>query len=315
MTITDIRVRDVSIPRVYDTYCADPKQMQDDVDHTRSRYQIIELFTDTGQVGIGEVSDIARRMNPLPAADLQDLLSGCLHGGAIQNWRDLYRRADTALPTGWHPELRNLTLFGVEIALLDLVGKRYGVPVYELLGGRYHDHVVVSWVAFLRGDVPPEDELRALREEIEEKTGNGLRSFKLKVGEDHSRDLERVALVREIAGPDAYIKVDASGAWEEEESKQKVRDMAKAGADAGPCPYRIPHRHHRTCSGSRRRLLRRARTAPRRGRGERGGLPGRRCPAQPAAYPDRGDRRRSGTPGRRRLRHPVPLRKRSPETI
>ena len=100
MTITDIRVRDVSIPRVYDTYCADPKQMQDDVDHTRSRYQIIELFTDTGQVGIGEVSDIARRMNPLPAADLQDLLSGCLHGGAIQNWRDLYRRADTALPTG-----------------------------------------------------------------------------------------------------------------------------------------------------------------------------------------------------------------------
>ena len=183
MTITDVRVREVSIPRVYDTYCADPKLLQAAVDHSRSRYQIIELFTDDGRVGLGEVSDIANRMNPLSAADLRTLLADTLHGGDMLRWRNVYEDVAAALPAVWHPELRSLTLFGVEIALLDLVGKHYGVPMYELLGGRYHDHVDICWVAYLRGDVPLDEELRALREEITEKTGKGLKSFKLKVGE------------------------------------------------------------------------------------------------------------------------------------
>lgn len=236
MTITDVRVREVSIPRVYDTYCADPKQLQATVDHSRSRYQIIELFTDDGRVGLGEVSDIASRMNPLSADDLRALLADTLCGGDALRWRSVYEDVSTALPTTWHPELRNLTLFGVEIAFLDLVGKHYGVPVYELLGGRYHDHVDICWVAYLRGDVPLDEELHALREEITEKVSKGLRSFKLKVGEDHPRDLARVGLVREIAGPNAYIKVDASGAWEEDEAITKVNDMAQAGADACETP-------------------------------------------------------------------------------
>ncbi|MBT5873425.1 MAG: hypothetical protein HOH43_08400 [Candidatus Latescibacteria bacterium] len=236
MKITRIRVRDVAVPRVYETHCADPNQMQSDVDHPRSRYQIIELFTDAGLTGLGEVSDIARRMKALSAQGLQDLLSEIMIGGNLDRWRDLYGRVQAGLPDDWHPELRSLTLFGVEIALLDLVGRRYAVPVYELLGGRYHDCIQVSWVAFLRGDISAAEELERLRVEIMEKSGRGLRSFKLKVGEDHARDLERISLVRGLAGPEAYIKVDASGAWEEGESIDKVKDMAEAGADACETP-------------------------------------------------------------------------------
>ncbi len=236
MKITDVRVREVSVPRIYDTYTADPQNLQSDTDHGRSRYQIIELFTDAGMVGLGEVSDIAKRMAPLGAADLQALLKQELVGRDIDEWCALFDNVARALPQELHPELRGLTLFGVEIALFDLVGKRYGAPLYELLGGRQRPSAAVCWVAYLRGEVGVEEELDALGAEVEEKVGEGLRAFKLKVGEDHERDVPRVELVRRIAGPQAHVRVDASGAWEEDEAIEKIGDMARAGIDACETP-------------------------------------------------------------------------------
>ncbi|MXY48972.1 MAG: hypothetical protein F4Y38_06665 [Gemmatimonadetes bacterium] len=260
MRISDVRVRQVAVPRIYDTYCADPKQLKATIDHGRSTYQIIELTTSDGLTGIGEVSDIAPRMDAPSPATLQDLLSGVLvdtgvpggagvsagvlvdagvlAGGDVRAWRNLYDGVDEALPGDWYPELRQLMLFGVECALLDLVGKTHGLPLYELLGGRCRRAASVSWVAYLRGDATLEDELQALEREVADQVGSGMKAFKLKVGEDHERDLERVRLARKIAGTVAYIKVDASGFWEEDEALSRLRDMAEAGADACETPIR-----------------------------------------------------------------------------
>ncbi len=238
MRITEVRVRQVAVPRIYDTYCADPKHLKATINHGRTTYQIIELAADDGVTGIGEVSDIAPRMDAPSPASLQDLLAGVLAGCDMRNWPGLYDRTDEALPGDWYPELRQLILFGVESALLDLVGKAHGIALYELLGGRCRRAASVSWVAYLRGDAKLEDELQALEQEIVDQVGSGMQAFKLKVGEDHERDLERVRLARKIAGPGAYIKVDASGYWEESEALSRLRDMAEAGADACETPIR-----------------------------------------------------------------------------
>lgn len=236
MKITDVRVREVSVPRIYDTYSADRQNLQSDTDHGRSRYQIIELFTDAGLVGLGEVSDIAKRMAPLSAVGLQDLMKQEMVGRDVDEWGLLFAGVARALPAELHPELRGLTLFGVEIALLDLVGKRYGAPLYELLGGRQRQSAAVCWVAFLRGDIGAEEELEALGAEVEEKVAAGLRAFKLKVGEDHDRDIPRIELVRRIAGPEVHLRVDASGSWEEDEAIEKIGDMARVGINACETP-------------------------------------------------------------------------------
>ena len=236
MKITEVRVREVSIPRIYDTYCADPQDLQSDMDHGRSRYQVIELFTDAGQVGLGEVSDIAGRMAPLTAGELQALLEREAAGRSLDAWCAIFERIGRALPEGLHPELRGLTLFGVEIALLDLVGKKYGAPLYELLGGRQRERVEVCWVAFLRGEIALEEELAAFEAEIRDKLGEGLRAFKLKVGDDHRRDLARIDLFRRVAGSEVYLRVDASGAWDEQEAIAKIGDMARAGINACETP-------------------------------------------------------------------------------
>ncbi len=238
MRITEVRVRQVAVPRIYDTYCADPKHLKATINHGRSTYQIIELKTHDGLTGIGEVSDIAPRMDaPSPAA-LHDILCGVLIDGDLRAWRALYDGVDEALPKGWYPELRQLILFGVESALLDLIARAHNIPLFELLSGRCRQAASVSWVAYLRGDATLEDELQALEREVADQVGSGMKAFKLKVGEDHERDLERVRLARRIAGPGTYIKVDASGYWEEDEALSRLRDMAEAGADACETPIR-----------------------------------------------------------------------------
>ncbi len=238
MPITEVRVRQVAVPRIYDTYCADPKHLKATIDHGRSTYQIIELKTHDGLTGICEVSDIALRMDAPSPGSLQDIVSGVLEGGDPAAWRHLHDRAGEALPGDLYPELRQLILFGLESALLDLVGKAYGIPLYELLGGRCRRAAAVSWVAYLRGDAAIEDELQALELEMADQVGSGMKAFKLKVGEDHERDLARVRLARRIAGAGAYIKVDASGFWEEDEALSRLHDMAEAGADACETPIR-----------------------------------------------------------------------------
>ena len=58
MIITDIPYREFAIPWVNDTCWADPKQLQKAVDHSRSRYQIIELLTNKDRVGLAIHVDV-----------------------------------------------------------------------------------------------------------------------------------------------------------------------------------------------------------------------------------------------------------------
>ena len=241
MKISDVRIREVLIPRIYETYASDKLNLQDD-DHKRSHYQIIELFTDEGFVGLGEVSDIANRMNPLTAGELRDILNKTAVGFELEYWPLIYKKTAQELPKNIHPELKGLTLFGLEIALLDLVGKKYGAPLFELLGGQYRKSVEVCWVLYLRGDISIDEELNALGLEVKEKRKEGFSAFKMKVGDDHDRDMQRISKFRTICGPEVYLRVDASGNWEEKEAIEKINDMSKAGVNACESPLLVVNR-------------------------------------------------------------------------
>ena len=55
-------------------------------------------------------------------------------------------------------------------------------------------------------------------------------------------DIERVRLCRRLAGPSAYIKVDASGQWQEDEAVECIQALAAVGADAVETPLRAAAR-------------------------------------------------------------------------
>lgn len=94
----------------------------------------------------------------------------------------------------------------LDIACHDLVGKKFGLPVYEWIGGRYHDAFPVTHVLSI-GE--PEAMAREAKQQIEA----GYTSVKMKVGVDVASDVERVAAVRQAVGPGVPIRIDVNQGW------------------------------------------------------------------------------------------------------
>ena len=70
-----------------------------------------------------------------------------------------------------------------------------------------------------------DDKLRAL---CAEAIADGFRHVKIKVGADAADDRRRLAIVREVIGPDVKLMIDANQVWETDEAIARVRDLAFA---------------------------------------------------------------------------------------
>src|SRR5258707_13384154 len=107
---------------------------------------------------------------------------------------------------GTHPDLAKIYC-AVEIALYDLVGKALGVPVSELIGGRVRDRIRLYGSAGMY--MPPEayaEEAAAIKE-------MGFRAYKMRPALGPEKDLDTVRLMRQAAGPDFDLMVDAHTWW------------------------------------------------------------------------------------------------------
>jgi len=102
----------------------------------------------------------------------------------------------------------------IEMALLDIIGKAYNIPVFQLLSGLYRDEIPIQHSI---GLMPPED----AAQEAELVVAEGIRTIKLKIGVDSSRDLETVRQVRKAVGPDVQIRVDGNRGY------KSVREVIK----------------------------------------------------------------------------------------
>lgn len=96
----------------------------------------------------------------------------------------------------------------VEMALLDLAGRHYGVPAVELLGGAYATGLSPVWfvgTGSLEGDLA----------EVAAQKARGYRSFKMKAAlEPLARDIERMQELRRAIGPQPKLSVDANMGWD-----------------------------------------------------------------------------------------------------
>ena len=104
------------------------------------------------------------------------------------------------------------TKAAIDIALHDLVGKRTGKPVYELLGGKARDQAsVITMVA--GGD------LEAEVANAKAQAAQGFVAFKVKVGVNApGRDLERARAIRQAVGAAARISADANQGYAQDDA-------------------------------------------------------------------------------------------------
>ncbi|MBU0557942.1 MAG: muconate/chloromuconate family cycloisomerase [Alphaproteobacteria bacterium] len=114
----------------------------------------------------------------------------------------------------------------IETALLDAHGKRLGLPVSELLGGRCRDRLPVAWT------LASGDTAKDIAEAEQMLDTRRHRIFKLKIGlRDLRDDIAHVAAIKQALGDRAAVRVDVNMAWSETQAAYGMAALADAGCE------------------------------------------------------------------------------------
>jgi len=173
---------------------------------TRSA-MIVEITTDEGLIGWGECYGPAR-MTAAVVASVAPWLIGAdpLHTDVL--WREIYARLRDHGQKG--VVIQGLS--GIDIALWDIKGRRFGVPVHQLLGGPLRTEVQAYATGLYRRKSG--DPLKYLAEEAAGYAAEGFAAVKLKVGFGVEEDAAVTRAVRDAIGPDVALMVDANHAYD-----------------------------------------------------------------------------------------------------
>jgi L-alanine-DL-glutamate epimerase-like enolase superfamily enzyme len=123
------------------------------------------------------------------------------------------------------PGIAAMAISAVDIALWDLKARLLALPVAGLLGRAREEVPVYGSGGFTSYDS------RRTREQLSGWVQqDGIPRVKIKIGEawggDERRDLERVALARDVIGPDAELYVDANGGYTVGQAVRVAQQMA-----------------------------------------------------------------------------------------
>ncbi|HEY2112593.1 MAG TPA: mandelate racemase/muconate lactonizing enzyme family protein [Dongiaceae bacterium] len=164
---------------------------------------IVKLTTDNGLVGWGESCSGADTRS-IEAA-LQSMAPFVLN----QDPWNSEAIANEVFRTGlweYRAMTGNFAFAGIDMALWDLCGKDCGKPLYRLFGGAMRPSV--DYFYYLSRGTAGEISAQA-RDGI----ARGYDCFYLKVGVESRGEEEMLAALRQAAGPEARIRIDANEAW------------------------------------------------------------------------------------------------------
>jgi L-alanine-DL-glutamate epimerase-like enolase superfamily enzyme len=124
--------------------------------------------------------------------------------------QSMQQRMDAALKG--HPYVKS----GIDMACWDILGKKAGLPVCTLMGGRYgEDFVLYRAIS--------QDTADAMAGRVSAYRAEGYRRFQLKVGGDPVADIERIRAVAAKLQPGDRLVADANTGWLMHDALRVVR--------------------------------------------------------------------------------------------
>lgn len=170
---------------------------------TASEFGIVRIESQDGLEGLGEISITFPRIAHSLCHAARRIIAPALVGANPLELPKILAQIDSLLAG----ELSATYLRAAfEMALLDLAGKYYSIPVFQLLGGRMRDRVPLAWGIYQKS---PEE----MAADAAQGRAQGYHAIKLKVGRKLCDDLAAVEAVTRAVGPDVPLRLDANGAW------------------------------------------------------------------------------------------------------
>ena len=211
MKITDVRLGTLSVPlRVpFKTALRSVSSVED---------VIVEIITDTGAVGYGEAPPTGVITGDTTGAiigAIRDHIAKTIIGRDVDDFEDVLRAVQNCV-------LHNTSAkAAVDMALWDLYGQLYRIPVYKLLGGARKHIVTDITISVNAPDEMARDAADAIR--------RGYDCLKVKVGANPTLDVERLQAIRRTVGDKVAIRIDANQAWQPKEAVRLLNQMQDKG--------------------------------------------------------------------------------------
>ncbi|MBA2619612.1 MAG: mandelate racemase [Acidobacteria bacterium] len=211
MKITDIKATTVTVP------LEAPLRHANGCHWGRFVRTIVEVETDEGFVGLGEMGGGGESAEAV-FRQMKTYLVG--HNPAnLEEMRFLI-----ANPTASLYNNRTQILAALEFACLDILGQKWNVPVYEILGGKLQDKIPFASYLFFRypnpkdgtGEVRTVEQLVSHAKDLKEKYG--FTSHKLKGGVFHPEyELECYRAIADALDGDSF-RFDPNAVWSTEQA-------------------------------------------------------------------------------------------------
>lgn len=177
---------------------------------------LVRIDTDAGLTGYGEVCPLGPAYLPAYAEGAR---TGIVEIGPKILGLDptrlgvLNRKMDAALKG--HPYVKS----PIDIACWDVLGQAAGLPVCELLGGRWGDDFVLYRA--ISQETP-----ERMAELVATHKAQGYTRFQLKVGADPAEDIERIRAAAAVLGPDDRLVADANTGWLMHDARRVVQGVS-----------------------------------------------------------------------------------------
>lgn len=187
----------------------------------------VELVADDGRRGLGEVRMITKTDTLL--ACISELGDRHVIGADpfdVETLAYNIQRSEYGRPG----EITQSALAAFDIACWDLMGQELNVPVWKLLGGKYHDRVR----AYANGWYQSERDPGALADRARDVVARGYTALKLDPfgsawmwlrPAERRRSIELVASVRDAVGPDIEIMIEMHGRFSQAAAAEIAADL------------------------------------------------------------------------------------------
>lgn len=187
-------------------------------------WTVVEVETDDGLVGIGNVALAPR----IAKAIIDQYLTPLVLGHDPFDYEYLWQRMYRSTHAWGRKGVAMAAISAIDIALWDLMGKATGRPVFKLLGGRTKEKIPCYASKLYRTD------LGEMQAEAQRYLDQGFTSMKMRFGygpkdgpEGMRKNLDSVAAVREVIGPDVDLMLECYMGWNLEYTKRMLPKLEK----------------------------------------------------------------------------------------
>ncbi|MCM8710697.1 dipeptide epimerase [Clostridium sp. SYSU_GA19001] len=211
MKIADIKVGKVSIA-LKKTF----KTALRTVD--RAEEIVIKVISDSGEAGFGSATPTAVITGEIESSiegAVKGIIKPKLIGMDIDNMEGIMNVLHSSI-------IKNTSAkAAVDMAVYDLFGKKYNMPLYKLFGGYRNEITTDITISVNSLEEMVNDSIKAVQQ--------GFNILKIKAGTDFSMDIQRIKAIRDAVGGNITIRVDANQGWKPKEAVRIIRKFEDMG--------------------------------------------------------------------------------------